>query len=120
MKRFETGGKINFIDENNVFVGYDIEQSCCEHADWFISMKEPNKIEDFKDLDFDNYVFDKTFFKENPLHKDDVDDGGSVLFRLVDHTGGEAFLCLFNSHNGYYGHGFELKIGGQSIKEGLL
>ena len=29
MKKFETGSKINFVDENNVFVGYDLSQNCC-------------------------------------------------------------------------------------------
>ena len=28
---------INFVDENNVFVGYDLEQQCCEEADWFFT-----------------------------------------------------------------------------------
>jgi hypothetical protein len=44
MKKFEDNGKINFVDENNVFMGYDMERSCCEVADWFISPKEENEI----------------------------------------------------------------------------
>jgi hypothetical protein len=30
-------GKVNFIDSNNVILGYDLGQSCCEHAFWTIS-----------------------------------------------------------------------------------
>jgi len=29
-KELET--KINFVDDNNVFVGYDLTQQCCENA----------------------------------------------------------------------------------------
>lgn len=31
--------KVNFVDENNVVLGYDLSQDCCEHADWFIADK---------------------------------------------------------------------------------
>ena len=31
--------KVNFVDGNDVFVGYDLGQCCCENADWFISEK---------------------------------------------------------------------------------
>ena len=35
MKIFEDNIKVNFVDENNVFVGYDMRQSCCEQAGYF-------------------------------------------------------------------------------------
>ena len=31
------GDKVNFVDENNVVVGYEMSQDCCEFASWFIS-----------------------------------------------------------------------------------
>lgn len=31
IKLFETGTKLNFIDDCNAFVGFDFEQGCCEH-----------------------------------------------------------------------------------------
>lgn len=39
MKIFESKDecKINFVDENNVFLGYSMGQDCCEYAEWFIS-----------------------------------------------------------------------------------
>lgn len=29
--------KVNFVDDNNVVLGYDLSQRCCETADWFIA-----------------------------------------------------------------------------------
>ena len=44
MKIFNKTGnwenKVNFVDENNVVLGYDMEQCCCEDAGWFISDNE--------------------------------------------------------------------------------
>lgn len=28
-------GRWNFVDDNDVFVGYDSEQDCCEHASYY-------------------------------------------------------------------------------------
>jgi len=120
MKKFEADGKINFVDENNIFVGYDMNQNCCEHADWFVSREKPKTISETQDLNFDDFVFDKDFFEESVLEQSEVDDGGSVLFRLIGKDNSEAFLCLYNIHNGYYGHGFDMKIGGQEIHSGAL
>ena len=58
--------KVNFVDENNVVLGYDTDQCCCEHADWFISHKVQNEIiertEDEPNLE--GFTFDREFFKE--------------------------------------------------------
>lgn len=107
--------KVNFVDKNNVIVGYDLTQDCCEDADWFISTapitnqipKEKHKdTYDVEDFNFDpNYRilikgdwsdYDRSF----------LDEGGMVIFRLVDSVGNELFLHLYNAHNGYYSHGF--------------
>jgi len=120
MRKFEAGGKINFVDENNVFVGYDMDQDCCENAGWFVSKEKPKTILESPDFNFDEFVFDKDFFEESVLNREEVEDGGSVLFRLIGKDNSEAFLCLFNSHNGYYGHGFNMKLGGQEVHSGIL
>lgn len=105
------GDKVNFIDSNDVFVGYDLGQDCCEHADWYVtSVRNENA---YKNNDYDylsgvqdginvtGFVFDQTF-----VEAPDFGDGGMVIFRLTKGDE-EIFLHLFNSHNGYYGHGFE-------------
>jgi len=123
MKKFKANGKINFVDKNDVFVGYDMNQDCCEHADWFVSKEKPKTISETQDFNFDDFTFDKDFFEESALEQSEVADGGSVLFRLIGKDNSEVFLCLYNSHNGYYGyygHGFHMEIRGQEIHSGIL
>ena len=146
MRIFEKDGKHNFVDENNVYVGYDSYQSCCENANWFIASSILEKIPDaffdgnvdensckknsslknemvaawqqiFKPTDLDGYVFDIDFFKE--LSYSHLDGGGAVAFRLINQDK-EKFLHLFNSHNGYYGHGFSMNVSNKEIREGNL
>ena len=117
---FEQDRKINFVDTNNVLVGYDMEQDCCEMADWFISGKIEESIpEDLRHSDdLTGYVFDATFFKEISGGSD-FDEGGMVIFRLFNiHQ--EKYLHLFNCHNGYYSHGFEMKINDKEIRSDLI
>lgn len=113
-----TGDKVNFIDENDVYVGYDLGQDCCEHADWFIHYKQCNSpyIEEewgdsysglvHDDIDVNGFVFDPTFVENADA---DVDGGGMIIFRLVKGNN-QLFLHLFNVHNGYYGHGFQTNL----------
>ena len=42
--------KVNFVDENNVFVGYDLLQDCCEDANWFIADREIDGIKETEAL----------------------------------------------------------------------
>lgn len=114
--------KVNFIDEENAFVGYDDYRCCCEHADWFLSKNEwtdiPEKKEEYSEEYLAGYLFDRGYFKE--VHDGEAfDAGGMVIFRLTKNSE-ELFLHLFNCQNGYYGHGFEFKIGEETIKEGCL
>ena len=114
--------RVNFVDKNNVVVGYDLTQDCCEHADWFISETRRNdtgddkKVYDNKDLE--DYVFDKSCLCENIDSKDEEYSG--VRFRLVNSEGKELFLHLFNVHNGYYSHGFDVKENDFVLSEGSL
>jgi len=113
------GEKVNFIDDNNVFVGYDLSQDCCEHADFYISEKEESGIIENKITEgLETYNFDTEYFKEVAYF--DGDAGGIARFRLVAKDKPDLFLHLFNSHNGYYSHGFTAKIGDLAWKEGLL
>ena len=121
--------KVNFVDENNVLLGYDLGQCCCENADWFISdTVKVNKLEGIpldelatkiKDgvYSMDGWVFDNEYFKEVEDYSL-FDEGKMVIFRIVkdDQT---RFIHLFNCHNGYYGHGFEFVVGGNK-KNGYL
>lgn len=113
MKIFEElGSKVNFVDDNNVFVGYDMDQCCCEDADWFISdMEEFSAYEEREQrnkYDLESYSFDKTYFVEIEEPKG-TDEGGMVRFKLIGENK-PLYLHLYNSHNGYYSHGFKSTI----------
>ena len=105
MKVFMRDSKINFVDENNVFLGYDMEQDCCEKADWFISDKQERvpMERDCDDPDLDGYNFDINFFIE--VTASELDAGSMVIFRITNGAN-EKFIHIYNSHNGYYSHGF--------------
>lgn len=58
MKVFEGGepkewrGKVNFVDKNNVLVGFDDDQNCCEQCGWFLNRSKPTA--DMLDGDLDH------------------------------------------------------------------
>ena len=128
--------KVNFVDDNNVVLGYDLSQRCCEQAGWYISKKIENfdgDIKDYEHKDIDNgvlynlrlgcYTFDVTYFN------DETDFYGIplVIFKLIPNPNITSdsdrlpplYLHLYNCHNGYYSHGFNF-FSGQSIKTGNI
>lgn len=126
------GDKINFVDDNNVLVGYDFSANCCENFGWYVSDKVTSDIHDHIfnhtaqaggwDINqlLEGWTFDPTFFQT--LDRSIVnyyDDDKRVVFRMVKGDQ-EQFLHLWNVHNGYYGHGFEFQQGGTPIKTGSL
>ena len=123
--------KVNFIDDNNVVLGYDTSQLCCETADWFIADKVTPELLSYDgddiNVDLEGWNFDRFFFQEidyveggNSNHKyNDLNEGGMVVFRITKGNQ-EKFLHLYNCHNGYYSHGFEFKNGKQIIQDGSL
>jgi len=120
--------KVNFVDANNVLVGYDTTQNCCEQAGWFISEKEDNEILETGIYDLEPYSFDTSYFVEvePKMHGNKdylyscLDSGSMVRFKLVAPNKADLFLHIYNSHNGYYSHGFISNINGKSWKEGYL
>lgn len=123
----ETGNgwseKVNFIDENDVFVGFDTAQDCCEDAGYFVSKDANEPYQYDKDRSgetpsLDGYNFDTTFFQH--VSSKHLDDGDQVCFKMVKQGNEDLYLHLYNSHNGYYGHGFEAKISGEVWQSGCL
>lgn len=128
MKIFEknSGGwrnKVNFVDDNNVVIGYDITQYCCEDADWFFSNKieggcDTNDRVNLTEEELVDFNFDASFQEEVAM--EGLDEGGCVVFKIVNSKGGSYFLHIYNAQNGYYTHGLHLsRIGedGEEIKE---
>lgn len=118
--------KVNFVDENNVLLGYDMAQQCCEQADWFIAKhihrtfpswfnKREGKRPSAPNLN--GWYFDTTFFKE--IEGGRWGDNRIAVFRIV--RGNMAkYIHLINCHNGYYAHGFDFKHNDIVIKEGCI
>jgi hypothetical protein len=119
--------KVNFIDENNVVLGYDTHTSCCEDADWFISTKPENNIVDhfmISSEDLLDYRFCTTWYQlfegDDGDYNFNFDGGGMAIFKIVNSLNDELFIHIYNHHNGYYGHGFEFKHGGSTLQEGTI
>jgi hypothetical protein len=112
MKTFEKDGKINFVDDNNVLVGFDYEGCCCEVFGYFFSKAVPQAIdfEGDQSSNTEGFNFDKDFFHEGDEF---------VTFKLVKGSE-EIFLTIYNSHNGYYSHGFDMEVGGIKVRDGSL
>jgi hypothetical protein len=127
MKIFTSDGgyfeKVNFVDGNNVLVGYDMSQSCCENADWTILPvpatapdPAPNPLPDLEP-----YYFDiETPPVKGSIAGDLLDSGDCISFKLVAEDLLPLWLTLFNAHNGYYSHGFTQSVGGRLALEGSL
>ena len=117
MKIFEKDGKINFVDDQNTLVGFDYGQSCCENFGWMITQAKPKEEdqEHQKNEGADGFNFDTKFMESSS----DSDGGGQVSFRLTKDDQ-ESYLTLWNHHNGYYSHGFEMSSDFATYHQGIL
>lgn len=103
--------KFNWVDENNIVVGFDADSSCCEFFGYAYLKEKPiapindlQSLSKLPDFDLSDYRIDPNFH-ESP--DGDLEQGKAALFRLVKlgNPQGDRFLLIFNSHNGYYSHG---------------
>ena len=129
---FETDNKVNYVDDNNVFVGADTTQHCCEdfrslvtnspdleydYDDKFVECsvqtnhKFPTEAE--PNEEFSEYSFDTTYHQMYGWS----DGGRRATFRLVAEGKEDLFLHFVNAQNGYYTHEIEYKINGELIEE---
>jgi len=122
MKIFEKNNKVNFIDENNLLLGYNLEQDCCEDAGWFVAdclvsktKFEGDSLSALAD-DWSGWLFDPDFFKEV---EDEDCDNYVVAFR-ISKDGEEKFIHLYNVHNGYYSHNFHFSENAITIKDSYI
>ena len=118
----ENSARTNFIDENDVFVGFDTYQDCCEHAGWFISDEREaysdgystielrlSTVEGTRDFDVTGYVFDTS--EPEDIKGNDIYEGTQLEFRLTKEGSKDLFLNIFNAQNGYYSHDVFIKDG---------
>lgn len=127
MKIFENGEgwsrKVNFVDENNVLVGFDYYGQCCEDFGYFFTNQgiPIQKSETKFEFDPDSYVFDPMFFHAKEV-TEEYDECVIATFKLINKNDSKdvVYLNLYNIHNGYYSHGFEISVGGSVINSGTL
>ena len=112
--------KTNFVDENNVVVGFDMSASCCESFGWYFA-ESPDATEDQAvKPDADTllaYRFDTGYHRTKNTGSD---DGGEAVFMLTAPEKPTLFLVLYNHHNGYYSHGFDMTADGRVVISGSL
>jgi len=131
MKFFNRDRKYNFVDENNVYLGYDSNQQCCENAGFFIDnlpLKDGESISGRAHCvvpDLDGFRFDPSFFQCVNAVDDDCPGASSrvAVFRIVNDNNDKSeslYIHLFNTHNGYYAHGFSFHQYGNKIQSGKL
>ena len=123
MKIFEKDGKVNFVDENNVLVGFAYEGRCCEFFGYYFTDSRPKVYEEdsadqVKEPNLEGFYFSQ----DSPdfFDGDGNDAEGSAVFKLSDGDGKFLYLVLYNSHNGYYSHGFHMDVGGFRVFDGDL
>lgn len=121
MKIFRKDYKINFVDDQNVLLGFDFEESCCENFGYILSREIPtdeNSDSDVDESSLDGFNFDCNFFQAKSNARE-WDEGGMAIFRLTKDDE-EIFLTLYNFHNGYYSHGFNMEVNGTKLRDGSL
>jgi hypothetical protein len=121
-------GKVNFVDQNNVFVGYDFIADCCETFGFTLFQGDQVLYEQNNDckeplgpcpVDLEPYFFNTTYFREVR-----TSDGSTAFaeFELIslDSTQPILYLHIYNNHDDSYYHGFTFQQDDQIIKQGWL
>lgn len=121
MRVFERNGHINFVDENDVAVGFDNDSNCCENFGYEFRLNpEIPQTTVMTEGMLADYRFIKNAKKVNAAGN--YDEGAAVAFPIFNVNRPEmiAWLVLYNSHNGYYSHGFTVDVGGIRVLDGSL
>lgn len=108
------GNRLNFVDKNNVVLGYDYASQCCESFFYYVTETEPMKFDNEPEeedksglLNEDSLYFDTSYNKDLEGETSWNEDYATVFKVLGGET--DLFIVLVNCHNGYYGHGFDMK-----------
>ena len=121
MKLFEKsaeegwGNRLNLIDKNNVFVGYDYEYKCHEEFGYEFRDEDNNKI-DLPNLE--DFVFTLNHKKIDVIERTE-ECPGEYGFEITDGKKNVWFV-IYNYQNGYYNHGFEFVNDNETIVEEYL
>lgn len=111
---------VNFVDSNNVLVGYDMNRDCCEEFGYYFTKDVPkgrsesgdNNDDKIIEPDISNFNFDTTTGVVEDLDS-------CVYFKLDDGTN-TIYLVFYNYHNGYYAHGWDFVIDEDNLEKGTI
>lgn len=105
----------NFIDENDIFVGFNTEFQCCENFGWYFkdndciddaeALSENEDVVSKIDFDMEGWVFDTSYCEWKDYDTKTFTCVDAVVFRIIKEDQ-EKFLFLFNVGNGMYAHDF--------------
>lgn len=106
MKTFIAQGRTNFVDDNNVFVGFNDSRECCEYVGHQLSPLKEFAYDSngivlvIPESNAEGYNFDTSFYETST--------GEISIFRLVKENSPDLFLILYNicGDGGFYSHGF--------------
>lgn len=99
--------KINFIDRNDNFVGFDFSSQCCEYFGYYFANAVTDKEPEIQP-EHDGFYFDTSSAVIDVEFTDECsDEDNGVAFKCVNDEGCSIYLHLTNSHNGYYSHGWD-------------
>ena len=120
--------RINWVDSNNVFLGFENQGQCCSDTGFIYldSLNEDKKPIDIEFTDNNNFFFDPNFYL--PYKKEDFNlkkiiksidpnfdkniergewyDFYGAIFKIINGSK-EIYLLIYAYQNGYYAHGFK-------------
>ena len=110
------GVKWNWVSDTDRFIGFDANECCCEAFDYYYTKKVNGKET--------KYLY-KTVHKKLESGDNDFELGDVIIKEKGDSSFGDnyayiellnkksndlvCYIVLYNSHNGYYGHGLRYK-----------
>lgn len=128
IKQFENtetwNKKINYVDSNNVLIGFDSTTSCCEDFGWYITNTKPaTTLDESAQIQYTeellkDYVFDKNSFEVIDAGKESyADSGGGIVITCIADGKPNLYMVFYNHHNGYYSHGFTMTDNGALLHD---
>ena len=115
--------KVNFVDDNNVLVGFDMDGQCCESFGWALTRQlSMKKIPErgANGIDPYGYNFDTSFHTRECVEPNGCEETMVATFKLKKDGEKSIYLRLWNCHNGYYAHGFDMCQGETTLYQGDL
>ena len=117
IKFFDQDYRWNWVDSNNNFVGYSNDADCCERYGYhLVDLKNKIILDQDSFLQDSNLVWDTSWI-DSDFNVSNLEGINDLDFSFDDDeleiktfkvkNADNVYLVLYNSHNGYYSHGWE-------------